>query len=434
MEFLVVGINHRTSPLQVREKLTLSKSQWPDELQAMEAYGVPGVILATCNRAEFYTMEPVQTAATDRQQSSAEDRIKQFLTERFDVSLLDVDRFLYVRRGDQCVQHLFRVASSLDSMILGEQQIIGQVREAFDAADQSRTLPGPVSLLFQRALRVGRKVRQETGIGRNALSVSQACVELARNVLGDLEGSRAVVVGAGDAGELAAQVLAKSGVKEITVSNRTHSRAVELAQDLSARAIPFQDLPTALEAADIVIGCTGSPSYVLEAPEVEAAMASRPDRPLLLLDIAVPRDIDPAAGRIDNVYLHDVDDLDSVCQVSRQQKEDEARWAEQLVSGETRRFLEWWRNLEVLPTVVSLRNKAEQMREKELKKTVKRLNGKLTPEELASVDAMTQAIVNKLLHSPTLFLKGQPSSSNLAVAKDVLGLTEEEANVEPASE
>ena len=174
----------------MREKLTLSKDRWPEELRAMAGYGVPGVILATCNRAEFYTMEPAEAGASGTRRGSAEDRIKAFLIDRFDVSLLDVDRFLYVRRGQQCVQHLFRVASSLDSMILGEEQIIGQVREGFDAAAQSGALPGPVSLLFQRALSVGRKVRRETGIGRNALSVSAACVELAKNALGDLRDSR----------------------------------------------------------------------------------------------------------------------------------------------------------------------------------------------------------------------------------------------------
>lgn len=429
MDFLAVGLNHRTSPLEVREKLTLSKAQWPDALKAMEAYGVPGVILATCNRAEFYITEPEGDA--DQHGSAAEDRIKQFLSDRFDVSLLDLDRLLYIHRELECIQHLFRVASSLDSMILGEEQIIGQVREALDTATQFETLPGPLSLLFQRALRVGRKVRRETGLGRNALSAGRACVELARNALGDLEGRQAVVVGAGDAGEMAAQVLARSGVKEIAVANRTHRRAVELARDLSGRAIPFQDLPTALQTADIVIGCTGSPEYILEAGDVQAAMAFRPDRPLILLDIAMPRDIDPAAGRIDNVFLHDVDDLDSVSKIFRQEKEAEAQWAEQMVSCESQRFLEWWRNQEVLPTVISLRNKAEQIRESELKKTLKRLNGRLTPEEMASLDAMTQAIVNKLLHGPTVFLKGQPSSSNLAVAKDVFGLAEDETGGEP---
>ena len=427
MEFLVVGLNHRTSPLDVREKLTLTKSQWPKALSDMAEYGVPGVILSTCNRSEFYSLEPVNPQTTDQSslkwKSSGEDRIKQFLVDNFGVSLLDVDRFLYVHRERDCVHHLFRVASSLDSMILGEEQIIGQVREAFDIASQSDNLPSSMSFLFQRALRVGRRVRRETGIGRNALSVSKACVELAKNALGDLKGRKAMVVGAGDAGELAAQVLSRSGVDQIIVTNRTYERALELAQGLSGQAIPFQEFPDALKTSDIVIGCTGSPGYVLEASAVRTAMASRPDKPLFLLDIAVPRDIDPEAGEIDNVFLHDVDDLESVSEASRLEKAGEARSAEDVVNKESELFLDWWRTLEVLPTVINLRHKANQIREKELNKTLKRLNGKLSPEEIGSIESMTQAIVNKLLHEPTLFLKNRPSFTELDLAKELFGLS-----------
>lgn len=432
MEFLVVGLNHRTSPLDVREKLTLTKSQFPQALEDMAEYGVPGVILCTCNRSEFYALEPAIPAGAVESSSSksglsptasGEDRIKQFLVDKFGISLLNVDRFLYVRRERDCIHHLFRVASSLDSMILGEEQIIGQVREAFDFANQLENLPGSLSFLFQRALRVGRRVRRETGIGRNALSVSRACVELAKNALGDLKGRRAMVLGAGDAGELAAQVLSRTGVSQIIVTNRTYQRALDLAQELSGQAIPFQDFPEALQHSDIVIGCTGSPGYVLEASAVRTAMAARPDQPLFLLDIAVPRDIDPEAGNIENVFLHDVDDLESVSEASRLEKEEEARCAEDMVNSESELFLEWWRALEVLPTVISLRHKADQIRERELNKTLKRLNGKLSPEELGSIDAMTQAIVNKLLHEPTLFLKNRPSSPELALAKELFGLS-----------
>lgn len=429
-----MGLNHRTAPLEVREKLSLTKDQWPDALKAMEGYGAPGVILCTCNRSEFYTIErsgepsgePARGVDSSQRWETGEDRIKQFLIDQFGVSLLDVDRFLYVHREHNCVRHLFRVASSLDSMILGEEQIIGQVRDGFDVATQSGILPKPLSFLFQRALRVGRKVRRETGIGRNALSVSRACVELAKNALGDLRGRRAIVIGAGDAGEVAAQVLAKSGVEEITVTNRTYQRAVELAAGLSGQAIAFQELPSALRAADIVIGCTGSPGYVLDASAVRAAMECRPQRPMFLLDIAVPRDIEPSAGHIPNVFLHDVDDLESASAASRIEKEREASWAEEVVNSETMGFLEWWRDLEVLPAVITLRSRAEQIREHELKKTLKRLDGRLTPEELASVDAMTQAIVNKLLHGPTMYLKSRPSSAKLSVAKELLGLAEDQ--------
>jgi glutamyl-tRNA reductase len=218
----------------------------------------------------------------------------------------------------------------------------------------------------------------------------------------------------------------------MTVTNRTYARAKELARCLSAQAIPFQDLPRVLESTDILIGCTGSPGYVVEASTVREAMAHRPQQPLFVLDIAVPRDIDPAVAQIDNVFLHNMDDLESVSEASRREKEREACWAKDVVTRETGRFLEWWRNLEVLPTVIALRNKAEQIRDNELKKTLKRLNGALVPAEVASLEAMTRAIVNKLLHSPTVYLKDRPASGDLEVAREIFRLTEEE--IQRASE
>ena len=209
MEFLVVGLNHRTAPVEVRELLSLNKEQLPDALTAMNGHGVGGVILSTCNRSEFYTLDVPEDGA---------DWVKRFLVERFRISLLDVDRYLYVYRGYECIHHLFRVSSSLDSMILGEEQIIGQVRDAYEAATTAGTAQGPLAQLFQQALRVGRRVRRETGISRNALSVSRACVEMAKSVLGDLSSRRVLVVGAGEAGELAAEVLSLSGVTDITVT------------------------------------------------------------------------------------------------------------------------------------------------------------------------------------------------------------------------
>ena len=314
MEFLVVGLNHRTAPVEVRERLSLNKEQLPEALSAMNSHGASGVILSTCNRSEFYTLELPEEAASAE---AGADRVKQFLVERFGISLLDVDRYLYVYRGYDCIHHLFRVASSLDSMILGEEQIIGQVRDAYEAATTAGTAQGPLAQLFQQALRVGRRVRRETGISRNALSVSRACVEMAKSVLGDLSSSRVLVVGAGEAGELAAEVLSLSGVTDITVTNRTFQRAEELAASLSAQAITFDGMPKALRESDIVIGCTGSPGYVLEAGLIGDTMAVRPERPLLLIDIAVPRDIDPEAAQVQNVFLNDVDDLESASQVSR---------------------------------------------------------------------------------------------------------------------
>lgn len=422
MEFLVVGLNHRTAPVEVRERLSLNKEQLPEALSAMNSHGASGVILSTCNRSEFYTLELPEEAASAE---AGADRVKQFLVGRFGISLLDVDRYLYVYRGYDCIHHLFRVASSLDSMILGEEQIIGQVRDAYEAATTAGTAQGPLAQLFQQALRVGRRVRRETGISRNALSVSRACVEMAKSVLGDLSSSRVLVVGAGEAGELAAEVLSLSGVTDITVTNRTFQRAEELAASLSAQAITFDGMPKALRESDIVIGCTGSPGYVLEAGLIGDTMAVRPERPLLLIDIAVPRDIDPEAAQVQNVFLNDVDDLESASQASRDKKVEEAEWAEELATDEAQQFRQWCLDLEALPTVIELRDRADQIRSLELHKTVRKLNGKLDAEGLESLDAMTRAIVNKLLHDPTMFLKERKGPEDLQIARDIFHLSEE---------
>jgi len=439
LEFLVIGLNHRTAPVEVRELLSLNKEQLPDALSAMNGHGAPGVILSTCNRSEFYTLETTGDTSGDApgdtpgitktgsrpNPEAGADRVKQFLVERFGISLLDVDRYLYVYRGHECIHHLFRVASSLDSMILGEEQIIGQVRDAYEAATTAGTAQGPLAQLFQQALRVGRRVRRETGISRNALSVSRACVEMARSVLGDLANRRVLVVGAGEAGELAAEVLSLSGVSDITVTSRTYERAKELAANLSAQAVPFDGMPKALRESDIVIGCTGSPGYVLHADLIGDTMAARPDRPLFLIDIAVPRDIDPEAAQVKNVFLNDVDDLESASQASREKKAKEAEWAEELATDEAQQFRQWCLDLESLPTVIELRNRADQVRSFELRKTMRKLNGKLDAEALESLDAMTRAIVNKLLHDPTMFLKERKGPEELQVARDIFRLSEE---------
>ena len=423
MEALVVGLNHRTAPLEVRERLTPNSDGLPEALQTMASYGVPGVILCTCNRSEFYAVEPDATESHGR---DGDQRIKSFLVDYFDIPLVEVERYLYLHRQQDCINHLFRVASSLDSMVPGEDQIIGQVREALEAAVQAATVHTQLYQLFQEALRVGRRVRRMTGIGNNSPSMSRACVDLAKESLGDLSGLRAMVVGTGDAGGLAAEVLKLSGVKDITVTNRTYQRARELASTLSGRAMPFQDMHEALRDADLVIACTGSPGYVLAADTVRAAMAWRPGRPLFMVDIAVPRDIEPAAGQINNVRLHDMDDLEAVSESGRREKARGFQQAEDLIARETEKFLEWCLAQRALPTVIALRGKAEKIRETELQKTIRKLELDLDSDQKDALDAMTRAIVKKLLHGPTVFLKEHRDAADLRLAREVFQLPDEE--------
>ena len=408
----------------------------------MNQFGVPGAIISTCNRSEFYTLEPSGPAGAGRglngrggsvpgtephsQWGIGDRRCREFLVDYFGIPLVEVERYLYCHQDQDCIRHLFRVASSLDSMIQGEDQIIGQVRESLEIALHAGTIKGPLLQLFQQALHVGRKVRRETGIGKNTLSVSRACVEMARGTLGDLSQLQAMVVGAGDAAGLAAKVLNLSGVREITVTNRTHERAQELARNLSGRAVPFDLMQGALTQADLVISCTGSPGYVLTSGAVKSAMEARPDRPLFLLDIAVPRDIDPASANIGNVTLHDLDDLDAISDTYRMERTAEAGEAEQVIEEETGKFVDWCAAQRSLSTVVALREQAEQMRRQEIQKTVRRADLGFNPEQIAALDAMTKALVKKLLHGPTVYLKDHGDSVDLGLTREMFQLPHED--------
>ena len=413
-EYAVVGLNHRTAPVEVRESVSWNREQLPGLLAAMQKGGIAGVPLSTCNRSEFYFL------------SDAEDgdvlRLKQILTAQFGVSEADLAGYLYQHHGYDAVHHLFRVASGLDSMIQGEDQIIGQVRQAYRAASEDGAVPGLLARLFQQASRTGRRVRRESGIGGHALSVSRACVEMARSVVGDLTSSSVLVVGAGEAGESAAEALNIAGAHRVTVVNRTYSRAAELAGRLSGNAVAFERLSDALADSDIVIGCTGSPGYVLRAGLVGETMAARSGRPLFLMDIAVPRDIDPEAGAVSNVTLCDIDDLESLSRIGRQDRAREIKEAEALATEEAQQFQQWRRRLDSLPPVIDLRSRADEVRRAELERTLKRLNGKLTMEERKSLDAMTRAIVNKLLHSPTVYLKDRAPTEGRQAADEIFGL------------
>ena len=420
MEFLVVGLNHRTAPLEIRERLTVTKAQLPEALEAMGSRVSQGVILCTCNRSEIYTLGP---------EHHLKESLDEFLVDYFDVALTEVDRYLYSYRHEECVRHLFRVASSLDSMIMGEGQILRQVRDAFDTAANANTVKGPLSRLFHQALRVGKRVRRDTSISRNALSVSRTCVELARRLLGDLGQLRVMVIGTGDAGKLAARALKESGVNEVVVTNRTYERAVELAHELAGEAVPFQDMSAILKDMDIVISSTGSPGYVLEAGMVREAMSFRPERSLCLIDIAVPRDIDPAAVQLNNVFLYDVDDLQAVSDTNRLEREREAQWAEEIVTDEVEQFLDWYRTLDVIPTITALRTRAEEMREREMAKLLRQLDHKLTSREVEAMETMTRAIVKKLLHSPTAYLKEHRSPDKLQMARELFNLEKEAPSV-----
>jgi glutamyl-tRNA reductase len=419
--FNVLGLNHRTAPLELREQLAIEKEQLAPALERLRQYVDQGVVLSTCNRLEVYTFGPLDRLA---------DRVQGFLCDHSQVPEARLAPYLYQCREGDCVRHLFRVTGGLDSMILGERQILGQVRSAFSAASQESHMGGPLSRLFHQALRVGRRIHRDTAIGGNSRSVSRAAVELARRLLGELSPRRALVIGAGDAGRLVAQALADAGVRQIVVTNRTYSRAEGLAQELGGVAAPWEDLDRQLAAADVVISSTGAPGYVLDRATVQQATQHRDGRPLLLIDIAVPRDIDPLVAELDRVQLYDIDALQMVAEVSLPDGGLAlgVAQAEQIVAEETARFLEWWRSLDAVPVIAALRAQAEELRRAEVARTLRRIEkqwqrqwpaegGPPSLDDLAQrLDAMTQALVNKLLHQPTVRLKelGDPAQQDLA--------------------
>jgi len=394
---LVVGVSHRTAPLEVREALAFPHEHLPQALESLkrEAGLSEACILSTCNRVEIYGREAEPRAI---------EAVPQFLASYHGRPLEQLRPHLYVLEGEKAIRHVFRVAASLDSMVLGEPQILGQVKDAYEAAEHAGSLGATLNALRNRSVSAAKRARSETGIGQNAVSVSYVAVELARKIFGELRGKNVLMVGAGKMSELAAKHLVTSGARATVVGGRTFAKAEELAAALGGTAAPFESLREELGRADIVISSTGAPHTVIHREDVEQARKARGGRPLFLIDIAVPRDIDADVAKMDGVFLYDLDDLKAVSEANLRERQKEAAAAESLVEGEIREFLAWQKSLDVVPLLVELRKKAEEIRKAELEKVRGRL-GSLSPEQQQAVEAATSAIVNKLLHPPTVQIK-----------------------------
>lgn len=395
---LLAGVSHRTAPLEVREALGFQKEHIPQALEQLrrELGLEEALILSTCNRVEIYA----RAGASGAGAAALSDFLAAFHGRKAE----ELSRFLYAYEDEPAVRHAFRVAASLDSMVIGEPQILGQVKEAYELAEHAGALGSALNALRNRSLAAAKRARSETGIGQNAVSVSYVAVELARKIFGDLSGRYVLLVGAGKMSELAAKHLVRGGARATVLGGRTFARAEELAAALGGRAAPLEALREELARADIVISGTGAPGIVVHKEDVESARAGRGARPLFLIDIAVPRDVDPAAAKLEGVFLYDLDDLKTVAESNLRERHKEAAAAEALVEREVREFLAWQRSLDVVPLLVQLRQRGEDIRRSELERARKRL-GALTPEQEQALDAVTQSIVNKLLHSPTVELK-----------------------------
>ena len=393
---VVVGLSHQTAPLAVREALAFPKDRLGEALErAREEAGLSeAMILSTCNRVEVYGRAPEPVSR----------HVAEFLARFHDRRLDELGSQVYQLEGDAAVRHAFRVAASLDSMVLGETQILGQVKRAYEAAEEAGSLGSVLNALRNRSLAAAKRARTETAIGRNAVSVSHVAVELARKIFGDLRDRSVLLVGAGKMSELAARQMVQGGARATVLGGRTFEKAEQLAAALGGQAAPLEALRSSMAEVDVVISGTGAPGLVVRREDVEEAQAAKRNRPLFLIDIAVPRDIEPEAARVKGVFLYDLDDLRSVAEANLRERRKEAASAEAILEEEIGAFLEWRRSLDVVPLLVELRSRADEIRRAEVDKARRRL-GPLTPEQEKALDAVTSGIVNKLLHSPTVELK-----------------------------
>lgn len=399
-ELVIVGVTHRSAPVEVRESLAFDKGDLATALtQLRQLPSVDeAVLISTCNR--------VEVVATAEHGDTAIDEVTQFLAEHEgsgDVGLLD---HLTVCRGREAVRHLFRVAASLDSMVVGEPQILGQLKDFYAQAAATGSAGVVLHRGFHKAFAVAKRVRSETGIASRAVSVSSAAVELASKIFDHLSDKTAMLIGAGMMGELAARHLLGHGVRHLLVTNRTFDNAVQLAREFNGTAVPFNELSRHLETADVVIGSTAAEGYVLTTAILRPVLRQRKYRPIFLIDLSVPRNFDPALNQLDNVYLYDIDDLGAITEENRQERGREADKAEEIVDAEVDAFMRWLSELDAVPTIVAIRDKVEAIRRAELERTLATMP-ELSARDRETLDAMTGAIVNKILHSPITHLKQQ---------------------------
>jgi glutamyl-tRNA reductase len=410
MRFQLIGVNHNSAPLDVRERLAIPESRLPDTCRDLTAF--PGIeeamVISTCNRVEIVTHT-----------TNGHADLRGFLHDHFPVKPEELDPHLYEFREKDAVRHIFRVASSLDSMVVGEAQILGQVKEAYATARAVGAVRGQLDQLFSRAFAVAKRVRTETAVGSSSVSVASVAVELAKKIFGTLEGKTVFIIGAGKMSELAARHLMAHGCAAIFVSNRTYERAVGLAHKFNGQAIKFDDLYEQCDRADIVITSTGSPQAIFRREHGEQFLARRKNRPMFFIDIAVPRDVAPDMAKLDGIFTYDIDDLQQAISSHVADRRKEAKRAEAIITSEVDRFDARLHTLDVVPTIVSLQDHLETIRQAEIDRVRGRL-GPLTPDQEIAVEALTRGIINKVMHTPITTLKTAAKESEATTVVDVV--------------
>jgi len=416
MNFQLVGLNHTTAPVEVRERFAIPESRLPEATQRLAQH--PGIeeamIVSTCNRVELLA----------RTTNGAAD-LRSFIRGYFPEAAQEIDKHLYEFHGREAVQHVFRVASSLDSMVVGEPQILGQVKEAYAVARAAGTVSSQLDALVTRAFAVAKRVRSETLIGTSAVSVASVAVELAEKIFGSLHGKKVYLVGAGKMSELAARHLMAHGAASIFVANRTYEKAVALAAHFHGEAIHFDKLYETADQADIVITSTGCPYPIFKTEHAQLFLHRRKNRPMFFIDIAVPRDVDPAVNKLEGIFLYDIDDLQQVVKSHVSDRRREAERADQIIAIEVERFEARLKSLDVVPTIVSLQEHFDNIRQAEIERYRGRL-GELSSEQEQVVEALTRGIINKILHTPISALK---SAAREPEGASVVGLVRQLFNL-----
>ncbi len=431
LQVIVIGLNHKTAPVHVREKIAFAgdgEGKVTRHLADLASVD-EAMILATCNRSE------IVVASGDP--SAAESTLVQAVGEINGLAPEHFREFLYLKRGAEAVKHVFRVTASLDSMVLGEPQILGQVKESYRRATAVKAAGTVLNRLMHRGFFTAKRVRNETGVGKAAISVAYVAVELAKKILGGLKGKRVLLIGAGEMAELAARQLAGQVDQPITCANRTFENACTLAADLCGTAVPMEKIEDGLTDSDVVITSTGSPDPIVTTHQMKRVMRLRRFRPVFIIDIAIPRDVEQEVNDIDGVYLYNIDDLQAAAEENQGERRKEALRAERIVEEEVRKFMAWTESLQAAPTIVALKEKLEGIRTGELA----RLNGKLSslgPSEKDTVEQLTRSIINKIAHDPITFLKRAEARSRrndyLDVAQRLFKLDSPTDNDKPREE
>lgn len=409
MNILVAGLNYKTADVEVREKLAFDGKKLEPGLLGIRALNSiqEAVVLSTCNRVEIYV--------NAKDIASAEDEIRRFLSEFHGIEIGLLKNALYFYSGLEAVRHIFRVASSLDSMVVGEPQILGQIKDAFEFALGKKTTGVLLNKLMKKAISVAKRIRTETKISENAVSISFAAVELAKKIFEDITEKSCLLLGAGEMAELAAKHLVSNGVKEIVVANRTFETGCRLAEEFSGRAVRFEDFLKEMIRSDIVLCSTGAPTYIVTKTQMHSVMKERKQKPVFIIDISVPRNIDPEINTLDNVFLYDVDDLQGVVDSNKEERKKEAERAELIIEDEIETFKKWLSSLDAVPTIVALRERAEGIKKEELERFLNKFP-QITEDQRKAIEYMASAIINKLIHPPTVALKEDSEDKDILIA------------------